>query len=77
MAKNEFMAEISHLVSFTRLSFMTVDSKLSEYDFLVNKLPEAVPRFQKMISEIADLKIFSGTTNNEILKITNVWKNNN
>ena len=28
-----------------------VDSKISEIDFLVNKLPEEDPRFQKMISE--------------------------
>ena len=75
--QNELVQEITNLDSFTRLSLMTVDSKISEIDFLVNKLPEEDPRFQKMISEIDDLKIFSEITNKEILKITNVWKNNN
>ena len=75
--QNELVEEITNLDSFTRLSLMTVDSKISEIDFLVNKLPEEDPRFQKMISEIDDLKIFSEITNKEILKITNVWKNNN
>ncbi len=75
--QNELVEEIANLDSFTRLSLMTVDSKISEIDFLVNKLPEEDPRFQKMISEIDDLKVFSEVTNKEILKITNVWKNNN
>ncbi|MGL5246050.1 MAG: hypothetical protein ACRC8C_00610 [Mycoplasmoidaceae bacterium] len=75
--QNELIEEITNLDSFTRLSLMTVDSKISEIDFLVNKLPEEDPRFQKMLSEIEDLKIFSELTSNEISNITNVWKNNN
>ena len=70
--QNELVTEITNLDSFTRLSLMTADSKISHPGFLVNKLPEVDPRFQKMISEIDDLKIFSVITNKEMLKITNV-----
>ncbi|MGL5591663.1 MAG: hypothetical protein ACRDCF_02970 [Mycoplasmoidaceae bacterium] len=75
--QNELIDEITNLDSFTRLSLMTVDSKISEIDFLVNKLPEEDPRFQKMLGEIEDLKMFSELTSNEISNINNVWKNNN
>ncbi|MGL5640315.1 MAG: hypothetical protein ACRDCD_01525 [Mycoplasmoidaceae bacterium] len=75
--QNELIDEITNLDSFTRLSLMTVDSKISEIDFLVNKLPEEDPRFQKMLGEIEDLKIFSELTSNEISNINSVWKNNN
>ncbi|MGL4617296.1 MAG: hypothetical protein ACRCUM_03575, partial [Mycoplasmoidaceae bacterium] len=75
--QNELIEEITNLDSFTRLSLMTVDSKISEIDFLVNKLPEEDPRFHKMLGEIENLKIFSELTSNEISNINNVWKNNN
>ena len=75
--QNELVEESTNLDSFTRVSWMTVDCKVSQIDFWVNKLQEEDPRFLKMISEIDDLKILSETTNKEILKITNVWKNNN
>ena len=75
--QNQVVEEIDNWDSFTRLSVMTVESKISEIDYLGNKLAEEDPRFQKMIREIEDLKIFSEIRNKEILKITNVWKTNN
>ncbi|MGL4647170.1 MAG: hypothetical protein ACRCVI_00395 [Mycoplasmoidaceae bacterium] len=71
------MEEIGNLDNYTRITMMTIDSKISELDFLINQIPEEDPKFQNFMQEIESLKQFHDLTAVEIDEIHKAWMANN